>query len=59
MLDVALGLLIGLVIGGLGGGGGVLTVPALVYLVGQPAQDATTGSVVIVGSPPWWVCWPG
>ena len=45
----ALGLLIGLVIGGLGGGGGVLTVPALVYLLGQDAHDATTGSVLIVG----------
>lgn len=45
----ALGLLIGLVIGGLGGGGGVLTVPALVYLLGQDPHDATTGSVLIVG----------
>lgn len=45
----ALGLLIGAVIGGLGGGGGVLTVPALVYLLGQDARAATTGSVIIVG----------
>lgn len=45
-----LGLLIGLVIGGLGGGGGVLTVPVLVYLLGQDAHDATSGSVVIVGA---------
>jgi uncharacterized membrane protein YfcA len=45
----ALGVLIGVVLGGLGGGGGVLTVPALVYLLGQPAQDATTSSVVVVG----------
>lgn len=44
-----LGLLVGLVVGGLGGGGGVLTLPALVYLLGQTAQDATTGSIVIVG----------
>jgi uncharacterized membrane protein YfcA len=44
-----LGLLIGVVIGGLGGGGGVLTVPVLVYLLGQTAQDATTSSVIIVG----------
>lgn len=49
MLAAALGLLVGVVIGGLGGGGGVLTVPALVYLLGQTAQDATTSSVVIVG----------
>lgn len=46
---VALGLAIGLVLGGLGGGGAILTVPALVYLLGQPAQAATTGSLVIVG----------
>ena len=45
----ALGLVIGLVIGGLGGGGGALTVPALVYLLGLTAQAATTSSVLIVG----------
>lgn len=46
---ILLGLLIGLVLGGLGGGGAILTVPALVYVVGQQAQDATTSSLVIVG----------
>ena len=39
-----LGLLLGFGIGGslglLGGGGSILTVPALVYLVGQPPQVA-------------------
>lgn len=45
----ALGLLVGVIVGGLGGGGGVLTVPALVYLLGQSPAHATTGSVVIVG----------
>lgn len=49
VVAAGLGLLIGVVIGGLGGGGGVLTVPLLVYVLGQSAQDATTGSVVIVG----------
>ncbi len=49
MLAVALGLVVGVVIGGFGGGGGVLTVPLLVYVLGQTAQQATTGSVVIVG----------
>lgn len=49
ILTAALGLAIGLVIGGLGGGGGALTVPALVYLVGLSAHDATTSSVIIVG----------
>ncbi|WBC16444.1 sulfite exporter TauE/SafE family protein [Micromonospora sp. WMMA1998] len=44
-----LGLLIGLVLGALGGGGAILTVPALVYLLGESAQEATTSSLVIVG----------
>ncbi|MCF7552652.1 sulfite exporter TauE/SafE family protein [Pseudonocardia sp. WMMC193] len=48
-LAAALGLVMGVVVGGLGGGGGVLTVPALVYVLGQSAQDATTSSVIIVG----------
>ena len=46
---VGLGLLIGLVIGALGGGGSILTVPALVFLLGLSAQDATSASLVIVG----------
>ncbi|WP_220093479.1 sulfite exporter TauE/SafE family protein [Flexivirga caeni] len=46
---LALGLLIGAGLGALGGGGSILTVPALVYLLGEPAQAATTGSLVIVG----------
>lgn len=46
---VALGLVIGAVLGGLGGGGAILTVPALVYVLGQSPVEATTGSLVIVG----------
>lgn len=46
---ILLGLVIGAVLGGLGGGGAILAVPALVYLLDQPAQAATTGSLVIVG----------
>lgn len=49
LLSIALGLLIGAVLGGLGGGGAILTVPALVYVVGQSAQEATASSLVIVG----------
>ncbi len=48
-LAVGLGLLIGLSLGALGGGGSILTVPALVYALGESAQSATTGSLVIVG----------
>lgn len=46
---VGLGLLIGLTLGALGGGGSVLTVPALVYVIGQDARAATTSSLFIVG----------
>ena len=44
-----LGVAIGLPLGALGGGGGVLVVPALVYVLGQTGQEATTSSIVIVG----------
>lgn len=46
---VVLGVLIGLSLGALGGGGSILTVPALVYALGLPAREATTASLVIVG----------
>ena len=46
---VALGLLIGLSLGALGGGGSILTVPALVFVLGLSPQEATTASLVIVG----------
>jgi uncharacterized membrane protein YfcA len=49
-LDILLGFGIGLSLGLLGGGGSILTVPALVYLVGQSPQAAVTASLVIVGA---------
>jgi uncharacterized membrane protein YfcA len=51
MLAVAIpaGLVIGLSLGALGGGGSILTVPALVYLLHQQPHTATTGSLLIVG----------
>lgn len=49
LLSLALGLFIGLALGALGGGGSVLTVPALVYVLGQSGQNAATASLVIVG----------
>lgn len=48
-LALPLGLAIGLSLGALGGGGSILTVPALVYLLGQSPRSATTGSLLIVG----------
>ena len=49
ILAVPAGLLIGLSLGALGGGGSILTVPALVYVLGQSAHGAATASLVIVG----------
>ncbi len=46
---LGLGLAVGLVIGALGGGGSILTVPLLVFALGLSAQQATSGSLVIVG----------
>src|SRR5204862_1710049 len=34
--------------GGLGGGGSILAVPALVYLLGQSPHEATAGALVVV-----------
>lgn len=48
-LAVVVGLLIGLVMGTLGGGGAVLSVPILVFGFGLDPHDATTASLVIVG----------
>ncbi len=50
MLLALLGALaIGLSLGLLGSGGSILTVPVLVYLVGQPEKLAIAGSLAIVG----------
>lgn len=50
LLELTLGFAIGLSLGLLGGGGSILTVPALVYLVGQTPQVAVTTSLAIVGA---------
>mgnify|MGYP000751777597 CR=1 FL=1 len=50
LLAVAFGLAIGLAVGTLGGGGSVLAVPVLVYILGQPVEEATTMSLVVVAS---------
>lgn len=43
------GVLVGVVVGALGAGGGILSVPALIYLLGQDPHDASAGSLVVVG----------
>jgi uncharacterized membrane protein YfcA len=49
LLAVMAGVLIGLSLGALGGGGSILAVPVLVYLLDQSPAQATTGSLVVVG----------
>jgi uncharacterized membrane protein YfcA len=49
LLSSPLGFLIGFSLGALGGGGSVLAVPVLVYVVGQEPAAATTTSLVVVG----------
>lgn len=50
LLALLFGSLIGLSLGVLGGGGSILTVPILVYILGQDAHEATVTSLVIVGT---------
>jgi uncharacterized membrane protein YfcA len=50
IINSLLGFTIGLLLGFLGGGGSILTVPALVYIVGQSPQAAVSASLIIVGS---------
>lgn len=47
---IPLGLAIGLAVGLLGGGGSVLAVPVLVYVLGQGVEEATTASLMIVAA---------
>jgi uncharacterized protein len=49
IVAVVAGAFIGLSLGALGGGGSILAVPVLVYLLDQSAGQATTGSLVVVG----------
>ncbi|MEU9796168.1 sulfite exporter TauE/SafE family protein [Streptomyces sparsogenes] len=48
ILALVAGAVVGLALGALGGGGSVLAVPALIYLLGFTAAAATTASLVIV-----------
>lgn len=48
VLALLAGAVVGLALGGMGGGGSVLAVPALVYLLGFSPVEATTAGLVIV-----------
>ena len=47
---IAFGVAIGLAVGTLGGGGSVLAVPVLVYVLDQPVEQATTASLLVVAA---------
>lgn len=49
LLAAALGSLVGLSLGLLGGGGSILTVPILVYVLGFGPKEAIAGSLAVVG----------
>lgn len=50
LLASPLGFLIGMSLGALGGGGSILAVPVLVFVAGQTPSDATTTSLLVVGT---------
>ncbi|MFJ1773761.1 sulfite exporter TauE/SafE family protein [[Kitasatospora] papulosa] len=50
ILALVAGAVIGLALGALGGGGSVLTVPALIYLLGFSPVSATTAGLIIVAA---------
>jgi uncharacterized membrane protein YfcA len=47
---IPLGLALGLALGAVGGGGAVLAVPLLVYVLGEDVHAATTSSLAIVAA---------
>lgn len=42
------GALLGAALGALGGGGGIIAIPLLIHVAGQPVDQATTTSLVVV-----------
>lgn len=50
LLALPFGLAIGLLLGLVGGGGSILAVPVLVYVLDQPVKEATTESLFVVGA---------
>lgn len=48
LTPILVGVAVGLVVGALGAGGGILSVPILTFLLGQSPHAATSGSLVIV-----------
>ena len=49
LLAILSGGMVGLLLGATGGGGSLIAIPLLVYVVGVPIQKATALSLVVVG----------
>jgi hypothetical protein len=47
-LAIGLGLAIGLIVGGVGGGGAILALPVLVYVLGEEVGPASTAALIVV-----------
>lgn len=50
LIGTALAVLVGVSLGLLGGGGSILTVPILVYVLGLPTHEAIAASLLVVGT---------
>ncbi len=48
LLAIPFGLAIGLIVGAVGGGGAILALPVLVYVLGEGVGPASTASLIVV-----------
>ena len=48
LLAIPFGLVIGMIVGAVGGGGAILALPVLVYVLNQPVGPASTASLIVV-----------
>jgi len=48
VLAIPMGLVIGLIVGAVGGGGAILALPVLVYVLGEQVGPASTASLIVV-----------
>jgi uncharacterized membrane protein YfcA len=48
LLAIPFGIVIGLIVGTVGGGGAILALPVLVYVLGEPVNPASTASLIVV-----------
>jgi uncharacterized protein len=48
LLAVPFGLVIGLIVGSVGGGGAILALPVLIYVLDEPVNPASTASLIVV-----------